>query len=189
MSHAEKYIKKLFGFHSLEDSFQRLDKFTIEILTISARIDEDLIHVDDELHNVNTNIHSVVHEVSFINTGDLFLSSLGSEARPHHARLGGRREGIRAVYKRISDINRSLSPNLIAVTHEALTSRIGNESRKDLRRWISPPDRCSRFYTASEAHHEGTAAWCIEGNTFADWMASGSLFWIHGKRKYTVPQV
>ena len=74
MSHAEKYVKKLFGIHRLEDSFQRLDEFTIEFLTIAARIDEDLIHVD-QLHNVDTNIHSVVHEVSFPNTGDLFLSS------------------------------------------------------------------------------------------------------------------
>ena len=104
MSHAEKYVKKLFGFHILEDSFQRLDEFTIEILTIAARIDEDLIHVD-QLHNVDANIHSVVHEVSFTNTGDLFLSSLGLEVRSHRVRLGVRREGIRA-YKRVSDINR-----------------------------------------------------------------------------------
>ena len=105
MSHAEKYVKKLFRIHHLGDSLQRLDEFTIEILTIAARIDEDLIHVD-QLHNVDTNIHSVVHEVSFTNTGDLFLSSLGPEARPHRlrVRLGVRREGIRA-YKRVSDIN------------------------------------------------------------------------------------
>ena len=105
MSHAEKYVKKLFGIHRLEDSFQSLDEFTIEILTIAARIDEDLIHVD-QLHNVDTNIHSVVHEVSFTNTGDLFLSSLGPEAPPHRVRLGVRREGMRA-YKLVGDINRS----------------------------------------------------------------------------------
>ena len=104
MSHAEKYVKKLFGIHRLEDSFQRLDEFTIEFLTIAARIDEDLIHVD-QLHNVDTNIHSVVHEVSFPNTGYLFLSSLGPEAPPHRVRLGVRREGIRA-YKLVGDINR-----------------------------------------------------------------------------------
>ena len=61
--------------------------------------------------------------------------------------------------------------------------------RKDLRRWIHSPDRSSNFYTASEAHHEGTAVWCIEGKAFADWKASGSLFWIHGKRKYTIPAI
>ena len=70
--------------------------------------------------------------------------------------------------------------------HESLTSPIGNESRKDLRQWINPTDPSTNFCTASEAHHKGTAAWCTEGKTFADWMASGSLLWIHGKRKYTI---
>jgi hypothetical protein len=60
---------------------------------------------------------------------------------------------------------------------------------KDLRRWIDPPDRSSNFQAASDAHHEGTAAWCIGGKTFTDWRASGSLLWIHGKRKYTITAV
>ena len=70
--HAEKYVKKLFGIHRVEDAFQRLDKFTLEIQTIAARIDKDLIHV----HRLHTDIHGVVHEVSFINAGGLFLSLL-----------------------------------------------------------------------------------------------------------------
>jgi hypothetical protein len=67
-----------------------------------------------------------------------------------------------------------------------MTSLIGHESRKDLRQWIAAPDPSSNLYTASDAHHEGTASWCTEGKTFADWMESGSLLWIHGKRKYTI---
>ena len=74
-SHAEKYVNKLLGIRRLEDAVQRLDKFTLEIQTIAARIDDGVIHVD-RLRGVHTNIHSVVREVSFINTGDLFLSSL-----------------------------------------------------------------------------------------------------------------
>jgi hypothetical protein len=62
---------------------------------------------------------------------------------------------------------------------------------KDIRRWIrvDPPDQSPNFCAASDAHCEGTAAWCIEGKTFADWMAYGSLLWIHGKRKYTIAAV
>ena len=70
--------------------------------------------------------------------------------------------------------------------HESLTSPIGNESRKDLRQWINPPDPSTNFYTASDSHLEGTAAWCTEGQAFANWMTSGSLLWIHGKRRYTI---
>ena len=85
MSQAEKYVN-LFGIRRLEDAFQRLDKYTLEIQTAAARIDKGVIRVD-RLQGVHTNIHgvvhdSVVHDVSFINTGDLFLSLLGPEARP-----------------------------------------------------------------------------------------------------------
>jgi hypothetical protein len=77
----------------------------------------------------------------------------------------------------------------MTANHDGLTSCIGNLSRESLRQWIDPPDRSSNFYAASDAHHEGTAVWCIEGKTFANWMTSGSLLWIHGKRKYITTAV
>ncbi|KAH9009290.1 hypothetical protein EDB85DRAFT_1435821 [Lactarius pseudohatsudake] len=79
-------------------------------------------------------------------------------------RLGVKETGIaiQQVTNQVIDINR-------------------NELRKDLRRWVAPPDPSVNFNTASGAHHEGTAAWCTEGITLADWKASGSLLWIHGK--------
>ncbi|KAH8999579.1 hypothetical protein EDB86DRAFT_2755336, partial [Lactarius hatsudake] len=56
-----------------------------------------------------------------------------------------------------------------------------NELRTKLQKWIAPPDPSVNYNTASDAHHEGTAAWCTKGNTLADWKTSGSLLWIHGK--------
>jgi hypothetical protein len=76
--------------------------------------------------------------------------------------------------------------NLTNANHESVTFLTGNESRKDLRKWIAPPDPSVNYNAASGAHHEGTAAWCTEGNTLADWKASGSLLWIHGKRTYSI---
>ncbi|KAF8266719.1 hypothetical protein EI94DRAFT_1830495 [Lactarius quietus] len=61
-----------------------------------------------------------------------------------------------------------------------------NELRKDLRKWIAPPDPSVNYNVASDAHHEGTTAWCTEGNTLANWKTSGSLLWIHGKRTYSL---
>ncbi|KAH9177996.1 hypothetical protein EDB89DRAFT_1810093, partial [Lactarius sanguifluus] len=58
---------------------------------------------------------------------------------------------------------------------------LGNELRKDLRKWIAPPDPSVNYNTASDAHHEGTAAWCTKGDTLANWKTYGSLLWIHGK--------
>jgi hypothetical protein len=68
-----------------------------------------------------------------------------------------------------------------------LISHTGNELCKDLRKWIAPPDPSVNYNAASGAHHEGTAAWCTEGNTLANWKTSGSLLWIHGKRTYPIP--
>jgi hypothetical protein len=67
-----------------------------------------------------------------------------------------------------------------------LISLTGNELRKDLRKWIAPPDPSVNYNTASGAHHEGTATWCTEGNALANWKISGSLLWIHGKRTYPI---
>ncbi|KAH9177993.1 hypothetical protein EDB89DRAFT_1844096, partial [Lactarius sanguifluus] len=86
---------------------------------------------------------------------------------------------IQHVVNRVSDLNRSSSSNLSR--SRSLTSLTGNELRKDLRKWIASPDPSVNYNTASDAHHEGTAEWCTKGNTFADWKASGSLLWIHGK--------
>ncbi|KAH9170736.1 hypothetical protein EDB89DRAFT_2071643 [Lactarius sanguifluus] len=57
----------------------------------------------------------------------------------------------------------------------------GNELRKDLRNWITPPDPSVNYNAASGVHQKGTAAWCIEGDTLANWKTFGTLLWIHGK--------
>ncbi|KAH9055845.1 hypothetical protein EDB83DRAFT_2675938 [Lactarius deliciosus] len=59
--------------------------------------------------------------------------------------------------------------------------QLGNELRKDLQKWIAPPDPSVNYNTASDVHHEGTAAWCTKGSVLANWKTSGCLLWIHGK--------
>lgn len=93
---------------------------------------------------------------------------------------------IQQVFNQVNDLNRESSRNFIAAAHETTTSLTGNELRKDLRKWIAPPDPSVNFNTASDAHHEGTAEWCTKGNTVAAWKTCGSLLWIHGKRTYPV---
>ncbi|KAH9003702.1 hypothetical protein EDB86DRAFT_2826288 [Lactarius hatsudake] len=147
----KKYLKKLIGRKEVEDALQRLDALTQEEARMAAA--EALAITRDIDDNVK----------------DL--------------RLGVKETGIaiQQVTNQVIDINRSSSSDLIAGDHENLTSLTGNELRKDLRRWVAPPDPSVNFNTASGAHHEGTAAWCTEGITLADWKASGSLLWIHGK--------
>jgi hypothetical protein len=208
--HAEKYVKELFGIHRVEGAFQRLDKLTqeeariadVEILTVAARIDENVVQMGanvagmaGQLQGTHVDVQGIGHEVRLIHAGDLFFSTLAPESVLNLTRLGVTeareeiKEEVQVVSKHVSDLNRSCSPNPISADHKSVTSRVGNESRRDLRKWIDPPDPSSNLRTASDAHHQGTAAWCTEGKTFANWMASGSLLWIHGKRKYTIAVV
>ena len=76
--------------------------------------------------------------------------------------------------------------HFITADHNASNSPAGNELRKDLRKWIAPPDPSVNLNTASDAHHAGTAAWCTKGSTVMTWKESGSLLWIHGKRTYLI---
>ena len=64
------------------------------------------------------------------------------------------------------------------MSQSALT---GNEAQHELQKWFSP-DSPVNYDAAYDAHHEGTVAWCTQGNTFTRWTESGSLLWLHGKR-------
>ena len=58
----------------------------------------------------------------------------------------------------------------------------GDQLREKTRQWLSPPDPSINHNTACEAHHNGTAAWFLEGGIYDTWKARGSLLWIHGNR-------
>jgi hypothetical protein len=63
---------------------------------------------------------------------------------------------------------------------------IGGQLRKDLQKWLSPPDPSINFNTARKAYHQGTAAWFIQGSIFNRWKSEGSesMLWINGKRTF-----
>ncbi|KAH8977213.1 hypothetical protein EDB86DRAFT_2838218 [Lactarius hatsudake] len=92
-------------------------------------------------------------------------------------------ERVRSVDNKVDSVTHGMKENGVAI--QQVVNQVGdlnrNELRKDLRKWIAPPDPSVNHNTASGAHHEGTAAWCTKGITLADWKASGSLLWIHGK--------
>ena len=60
------------------------------------------------------------------------------------------------------------------------------ELRKELAKWLSPPDPSINLNTAGQARHEGTAMWFTQSSIFKNWKASSSLLWIHGKRKFSI---
>ncbi|KAH9989294.1 hypothetical protein BJV77DRAFT_1151561 [Russula vinacea] len=56
-----------------------------------------------------------------------------------------------------------------------------NQSRQDLRRWLSPPDPSTNHNIACRAHYKGTATWFFQGSVYNEWKSTASLLWIHGK--------
>ncbi|KAH9978330.1 hypothetical protein BJV74DRAFT_141737 [Russula compacta] len=69
---------------------------------------------------------------------------------------------------------------------QQLTSDVNKSRRDQLRRdvkgWLSPPDPWQNYNIQHDAHHDGTATWFIDGDTFTEWKSSPcSLLWIHGK--------
>ena len=96
------------------------------------------------------------------------------------------RMAVAEILKIACDREGSWSFHLGIANHKGMTSLIGNELRKDLRKWVAPPDPSVNYNTACDYHLEGTAAWCTKSNTVANWKSSGSLLWIHGKRTYVI---
>ncbi|KAH9012823.1 hypothetical protein EDB83DRAFT_2185507, partial [Lactarius deliciosus] len=155
------YLKKLVGRKDVEDALRRLDALTqeearmaaAEALMISRGIDDKVKGVDDKVKEVDEKVDAVDERVQVV---DIKVDGIDNK--------------VRTVDNKVQRVD-----------NKNLTSVSGNELRKDLRRWVAPPDPSVNYNTASSAHHEGTAAWCTEGITLADWKAAGSLLWIHGK--------
>ena len=68
--------------------------------------------------------------------------------------------------------------------HRIFNVFTGNQSRKCLRKWVSPPDPSINHNIARDIHHGGSAQWFFEGSIFAEWKSNGSLLWIYGKRTF-----
>ena len=151
-----------------------------EVLTISHGI-------DDKVKEVGEKVASVDHKIDSVIQGELHLYFQLRNLSSAFTLIDVKETGvaIQQVVNQVTHLNRPSSSDFIA-DHESLTSLTGNELRKDLRKWVSPPDPSVNYNAASDAHHEGTAAWCTKGETLADWKSSGSLLWIHGKRTYPI---
>ncbi|KAH9177989.1 hypothetical protein EDB89DRAFT_2239711 [Lactarius sanguifluus] len=149
----KKYLKMLVGRNDVEDALQRLDRLTQEEARMAAVETLTVTRgIGDKVDGVNERVQSVNTRVEGIGNK---VDSVTQDVKENGV-------AIQQVVTRVSDLNR-------------------NELRKDLRKWVAPPDPSVNYNTASGAHHEGTAEWCTKGNILANWKASGSLLWIHGK--------
>ena len=158
-----------------------------EALAITRDIDDNVKGIDDNVKGIVDNVKGVDHKIVSVAKGEVEMHEIAPESQPL-TWLGVKdtRVAIQEVANQVDHLTRSWSANIITANHLSLTCLPVIELRKDLRKWIAPPDPSINLKTASSAHHAGTAAWCTEGITIANWRKSGSLLWIHGKRTYSI---
>ncbi|KAH9978920.1 hypothetical protein BGW80DRAFT_1281765 [Lactifluus volemus] len=49
---------------------------------------------------------------------------------------------------------------------------VGKQLRQELWKWLSPPDPSTNHNIACNSHHEGTAAWFLQGSIFEEWKST-----------------
>ncbi|KAI9432171.1 hypothetical protein H4582DRAFT_1821453, partial [Lactarius indigo] len=163
---AKKFFKKLVGRRDIEDALQKLDRLTqdearmatAEVLRLTHSVDDKVIGVDFQVEGVKKGVEEVNGKVECVDE-----------------RVQGVDERVQGVGERVQDVD------------ERVRGLTGNQLRRDLRNWISPPDPSINYNTACGAHHEGTAAWLTRGDAFNRWRADGCLLWVHGKRTLSQP--
>ncbi|KAH9009284.1 hypothetical protein EDB85DRAFT_2298652, partial [Lactarius pseudohatsudake] len=189
------YLKKLIGRKDVEDALQRLDALTqeearmaaAEVLVIARSIDDKVKHVGDKVKDVGDKVKEVDDKVKEV---DEKVEAVDDRVQVVDVKIDGIDNKIRTVDSKVNGVDHKVGSVIQGVkeTGVAIQQVVNqvidlnrNELRKDLRKWVSPPDPSVNYNTASSAHHEGTATWCTKGDTLTDWKAFGSLLWIHGK--------
>ena len=73
-------------------------------------------------------------------------------------------------------------PDAATMSRRDWNTLIENPSRQELRTWLAPPYPSINHNIARQIHHDGSATWFIQSESFQEWKKNGSLLWICGKR-------
>jgi hypothetical protein len=190
----------------MEDAQKRLDKLTQEearmasaqVLKVAHAVDDrvrgvtdDVLGVDNRMAGVDNRIASVDERIRAMD--DKVAAVIDSA---HHIfnsvskvfdsmRLDGKdtRLVMQQTATDVDQVKRSSSSKHIDTRYTGSSVPTGDQLRRDLRRWISPPDPSTNHIIACRAHHKGTATWFFQGSIYNEWKSSPSLLWVYGKRE------
>ena len=109
--HAEKYLKKLFGFNRVEDALQRLDKLTqeearmaaAETLTVTREIDDNVKDVGIRLEGVDETVQGVDMKVEDI---DDKVQNVDSKVQSVDDRVKGIDERVKGIDDRVEGVDK-----------------------------------------------------------------------------------
>jgi hypothetical protein len=126
----------------VEDALQQqLDKLTQEEALVAAVEGQTITcEIGDKAEDIDDKIDSSMK----VSDTTLYCPGIF----PHRFDRSSVKENqvvIRKVVNQVSELKRWHSFNLVTVNRESLTSLSGNELRKDLRKWIAPPQSICQF--------------------------------------------
>jgi len=194
-SRTKKYMKKLLGTTDLEDALKRLDKLTNEeaqmataqVLKVTHTVDKRVMRVADNVVGINDRVAYVDKRLGDV---DDRVASVGGRVVRVDNRMAGIDDRVTRVDARVAIIDdgvRSINEMVAVVIDDGNEAKQvmqhvkQNQLRRDIHKWLSPPDPSTNHNIACATHHKGTATWFLEGNIFQEWKTTGSLLWIYGK--------
>jgi len=139
-------------------------------------VEETVQGVDDRVKGVDDKMDVVIDGVHLISP-HYHVHTILTECQDAEHIIGE----LRRVAVDVGDQKR-LSSHSCSSDLRASTYLSGNQLRKELLDWLSPPDPFINYNTASEARHDGTGAWFTESVEFKNWKELSSILWILGKR-------
>ena len=173
----------------MEDALKRLDKLTQEearmataqVLKVAHTVDnrvrgvaDDVLGVDNRVAGVDARVVGVDERIRAI---DDKVAAVIDGA--HHIfnpiskvfdsmRLDGTdaRLVTQQTATAVDQVKRSSSLNHIDTRYAGSSVPTGDQLRRDLRSWISPPDPSTNHNIACRAHHKGTATWFFQGSIY-----------------------
>ncbi|KAI0290866.1 hypothetical protein BC826DRAFT_956018 [Russula brevipes] len=165
-----RFLKKLLGRKDVEDALARLDVLTKEEdLMVAART----LNV---VHNIDGNVKDAIELTRHVDRGVAAIKddigNVSSNVKANTELIHHVDAGLRGV----SDDVKGMKCDAKA----AIETQERNQLREKLRTWLNPPNPSINHTIACDKHHNGTARWFIQGRTFKQWKANGSLLWIRG---------
>ncbi|KAH9061872.1 hypothetical protein EDB87DRAFT_1609873 [Lactarius vividus] len=159
----KKYLKKLIGKTDIEDALRRLDKLTQEEVRMATA---QLLKIT---HGIDYKVTRIDDEVKGVDDKVKVVLDDGKETKVI----------VQQTAREATAIMQFMANNVDETKW--------NQWRQDLRKWLSSPDPSTNHIILCAAQHQGTAIWFFRGGLLAEWKSTGSLLWIHGKRRSSNP--
>jgi len=151
---------------------------------VAAQILKLTHSVDDKVTGVEYTIKDVDGKMDAVLSGT--PSGLALQGPVLIMRTSARRKGRKRSHANVGKQHRWREMFVIITCAGSSISNVftGNQLRKSLRKWVSPPDPSINHSISCDIHHGGTAEWFFRCSMFGEWKSSGSLLWIYGKRMF-----